>query len=259
MTVNIPSGSNKKLEKLLKRVNSDVELQTLWTSSNVVAIDREHMADHGPTHVAIVTNAALLLFRNLVKSGVEPSIVKDHKMKVEDAEVVIFLASVLHDVGHVVHRDDHVRFSIPVAAPILKRLLEGVYDMREATIIFGEVLHAILAHATSVRPLTIEAGVVRIADALDMAEGRSRIPFNIGDKSIYSVSALSIKGVHISYSKEKPLTVDIEMSNSAGIFQVDNLLKNKVVGSGLEKYIKVTAKIKSGPEKKIIDVYEIEP
>ncbi len=257
MVLNLPAGGNEKLRLMLERVNSDVELQTLWSSSNIVAIDRNHISDHGPIHVAVVANAALRMLRNLVEAGVEPSLVKDHKMSVEDAEVVVFLAACLHDVGHVVHRQDHAQFSVPVAAPVLKRLLEGVYPSREATIIYGEVLHAVLSHSTEFMPFTIEAGVLRIADALDMAEGRSRIPFAIGEKNIHSISALAIKGVKIESTKERPITLRIEMINSAGIYQVDNLLKDKVVGSGLEPYVKVTAEIKRTTEQKIIDTFEI--
>jgi metal-dependent HD superfamily phosphatase/phosphodiesterase len=257
MMLNIPVGGNKKLGRLLRTVNSDVEIQTLWSSSNIVAIDRSQMSDHGPAHVAIVANAALLLLRNLIKSGIEPSVVKNHKISKDDAEVIVFLASCLHDVGHIVHRQDHVQYSIPVAAPVLRRLLSGVYDVRKATIIYGEVLHAILAHSTEIKPLTVEAGVVRIADALDMAEGRSRIPFSIGQRNIHSVSAMAIKSVKIDWTRAKPITLRIEMTNSAGIFQVDNLLKDKINGSGLEQYVKVTAEVKNSVEQSIVDVFEI--
>ena len=44
----------------------------------------------------------------------------------------------------------------------------------------AEAMHAIIAHRRRGDPLTIEAGIVRIADALDMAQGRSRIPFESG-------------------------------------------------------------------------------
>ncbi len=257
MTLNIPIEKNKKLKKLLDRVNSDTELQTLWRSSNITAIDRSHLSDHGPTHVAIIVNAGLKMLRNLVKAGVEPSVVKDHKMAAEDAEVVVFLAGCLHDVGHVVHRTDHAHYSIPVASPILKRLLKGVYDEHLAAVLYGEVLHAIICHNTDYRPLTVEAGVVRIADALDMAEGRTRIPFRIGEKNIHSVSAMAIKNVKIEYAEDRPITLRIEMTNSAGIFQIDNLLKEKVRGSGLEEYVKIAAEVKDQREKSIIDSFEI--
>jgi metal-dependent HD superfamily phosphatase/phosphodiesterase len=38
---------------------------------------------------------------------------------------------------------------------------------------------------------------------------------------------------------------------------VDSLLKSKVKGSGLEKYVKVSARVKNLTEEKIIDSYEI--
>jgi uncharacterized protein len=258
MTLNIPINKNKRLKRLLDKVNSDVELQTFWAASNITAIDRSHMSDHGPTHVAIVSNAGLLMLRNLIKAGVRPSVVEDHELRNEDAEVVVFLAGCLHDVGHIVHRKDHAHFSIPVASPILRRLLDGVYGVKEAAVIYGEVLHAIICHSTEYRPLTVEAGVVRIADALDMAEGRSRIPFKIGEKNIHSVSAQSIKSVRIESTREKPITLKIEMTNSAGIYQVDNLLKEKLRGSGLEEYVKITAEIKRQTEQSILDSFEIE-
>jgi hypothetical protein len=39
----------------------------------------------------------------------------------EDEAVIIALAATLHDVGHVVHRDSHAYYSIPLAADLLDR------------------------------------------------------------------------------------------------------------------------------------------
>ena len=47
------------------------------------------------------------------------------------------------------------------------------------------------------------------------------------------------------------------MSNSAGIFQIDELLKARIVGSGLEKYVHVEAEIVGEKERKIIEKFEI--
>ncbi len=91
----------------MEAVREDKELQTLWKCSNVMAIDRMGYTDHGPTHVKIVANSALQLLRILVKRGVKPSIVKDYKMKVEDAEVVVVLGSIFHDLGMIVTRKRH--------------------------------------------------------------------------------------------------------------------------------------------------------
>jgi hypothetical protein len=46
------------------------------------------------------------------------------------------------------------------------------------------------------------------------------------------------------------------MSNSAGIFQIDNLLKEKLRHSGLAEYFEIRAEI-AGEEKKLIERYEL--
>jgi metal-dependent HD superfamily phosphatase/phosphodiesterase len=47
------------------------------------------------------------------------------------------------------------------------------------------------------------------------------------------------------------------MSNSAGIFQLDELLKEKLGGSGLEPYVEVEAMIEGETEKKLIQTFRI--
>ena len=75
------------------------------------------------------------------------------------------------------HRSGHEEMSLFVAQSKIRELLDGIYDVGTATILRAEILHAIIAHRSGGKPLTLEAGIVRVADALDMAKGRSRIPF----------------------------------------------------------------------------------
>ena len=98
------------------------------------------------------------------------------------------------------------------------------------------------------KPLTLEAGVVRIADALDMAKGRSRIPFSAGSLSIHSVSAAAVDSVSLARGDEKPIRITVELTNSAGLFQLDQLLRNKLNGSGIEQYLEIQATL--GDEEK---------
>ncbi len=252
--LHLPMRHNPKLQQVVERVNTHTELHTLWRVANVTAVDRLHMSDHGPVHVQIIANIALKLLRLIVESGVQPSVVRDYGLHNEDAEVIVVLASLTHDLGMSVHRDDHERYSLFVAAPLLKELLSSVYDTPERTVLVSETLHAIIAHRAGGRPLTLEAGIVRVADALDMAKGRSRIPFEIGMVNIHSVSAAAIEKLEIKRGEEKPVLLSVQMSNSAGIFQLDELLKDKLLGSGLEPYIEVEAYIE-GQEKKLIQSY----
>jgi metal-dependent HD superfamily phosphatase/phosphodiesterase len=254
---NIPYRGNIKLEQVMDQVKRDVRLQTLWRCSNVMAIDRMGYTDHGPTHVKIVANLALKLLRILVNKQVVPSIVKNYGMKNEDAEVVVVLGSIFHDLGMVVTRDLHEIYGALLALGFIEKFLQPIYLEEERAIMSSEVLHAITCHEEPRRPLTIEAGIVRIADALDMEEGRARIPFQAGRVDIHSVSALSIEKVDIQEGEKTPVTVRITMSNSAGIFQIDELLKPRIQNSGLQNYIHVVAEITWEKERRILDKFEI--
>src|SRR3954453_12315858 len=180
MRINVPVRGNRKLRALIDRVNEDKQLKGWWHVANVNAVARMEINDHSWVHIQIVTNIALKLLRQLTKHHVEPSMVRDYGMTSDDAEVVVALGGLLHCVGMSVHRDHHEDFSIVLAAPKLQELLGGIYDEPEKTVIASEVLQVITGHRADGRPLTLEAGVLRVADALDMAKGRSRIPFERG-------------------------------------------------------------------------------
>lgn len=255
--IRLPVRHNPVLKSVVERVNADEELFALWRAANVNAVDRLGMTDHGPVHFQIVSNIALKMLRQLVECGVVPSIVSDHGMKNEDAELVVVLGALLHDLGMSIQRAEHEQYSLFVAQPIIDRLLSGLYATGPRTILRSEILHAIISHRSDGRPMTLEAGVVRVADALDMTKGRSRIPFEAGVVNIHSLSAASIEQVEILMGKEKPIHIKVRMSNSAGVFQLDELLKEKLHGSGLEKYVEVEAVIEGETEKKLMRIFRL--
>jgi hypothetical protein len=254
---NIPFRGNAKLKYVIDKVKKDKKLQTFWKCANIMAIDRMGYTDHGPTHVKIVANLALKLLRILVDRQVKPSIVRHYGMKNEDAEVVVVLGAIFHDLGMIVIRNDHEKYSALIALEFIEKCLTPVYSEEERAIICSEVLHAIVAHEHPNKPLTVEAGIVSIADALDMEAGRARIPFESGKIDIHAVSALSIEKVEIAEGEKKPITIKITMSNSAGVFQIDELLKPRIENSGLQDYIHVVAEITGEKERKIIEKFEI--
>jgi len=86
-------------------------------------------------------------------------------------------------------------------------------------------------------------------------EGHVRIPYEAGQISIHSISALAIESVQISEGKERPVKISILMSNPAGIFQVDNLLQEKIRTSGIEKMLKIEARIIKDGKEEIIKEY----
>lgn len=257
MRMNVPARANRTLRDVLARVNDDLEVKAWWHVSNVNAVKRLEINDHSWVHIQIVTNIALKLLRQLVKHGVEPAVVRDHGMSADDAEVVVVLAALTHCVGMSVHRDGHEDWSLFLAEPKLRELLDGLYDEPERTVLVSEVLGAITSHRGDGKPLTLEAGIVRVADALDMAKGRSRIPFERGRVSIHSLSAAAVEGIEISDGEHSPILIEVTMNNSSGLYQVDELLKAKLRGSGLEPYVEVVARVDTEAEKTLIPVYRL--
>ena len=258
MKINVPVRGNRKLRTLIESVNEDKKLKAWWHVANVNAVGRMEINDHSWVHIQIVTNISLKLLRQLTKHHVEPAVVRDYGMTRDDAEVVVTLASLFHCVGMSIHRHGHEDFSLFLAEPKLRQLLDGLYDEPDKTVVVSEALQAIISHRADGQPLTIEAGIIRVADALDMAKGRSRIPFERGRISIHSLSAAAIDDVTIADGVERPIGIEITMNNSSGIYQVDGLLKAKLQGSGLEPYVEVVAHIDTEAEKKLVPIYRLE-
>ena len=258
MRINVPTRGNRKLRTLIGRVNEDTQLKAWWHVANVNATARLEINDHSWVHVQIVANIALKLLRQLTKHRIEPAMVADYGLESNDAEVVVTLGALLHCIGMAVHRDGHEDFSLFLAEPKARELLDGLYEEPELTVVVSEALQGITSHREYGRPLTLEAGIVRVADALDMAKGRSRIPFEHGRVTIHSLSAAAIEEVAISDGDERPILIEIQMNNSSGIYQVDGLLKAKLRGSGLEPYVEVIAHIDTEAEKRLVTLYRLE-
>jgi uncharacterized protein len=255
--VRAPTRGNRRLESFLGAVNDDEQVRAWWYMAQVHA-ERLGMSDHSWVHTQIVLNIALRLLRLLVKAGVEPAVVADHGMSARDAEVVVAGGALLHDVGMSIHRVDHESYSLFLADGALDRLLEGSYRQPERTIVAAEILHAIIGHRRRGEPYTLEAGVVRVADALDMAQGRTRLPIEAGQEGIHSISAAAVDEVRIEAGEERPLRIEIELNNSAGIFQVDDLLATKIRDTPLAGKVEVVAKIEGETEKRLLSGFRLD-
>jgi metal-dependent HD superfamily phosphatase/phosphodiesterase len=156
-----------------------------------------------------------------------------------------------------IHRNDHEAFSLFLAERKLRELLEGIYEEPDRTVVVSEALHAIIGHRRRGEPYTVEAGVVRVADALDMAHGRSRVPVEAGRVGIHSLSAAAIDEIVIEGGEELPVRIEIKMNNSAGIFQVDDLLATKLRGTPLEGHLEVLATIEGEREKRLLTEFRL--
>lgn len=251
----VETDDNEKLDAVLAYLQEHDYIDQYWECMNVMVAERMGYTNHGEDHVHTVADNGLRLLRLLVETET-PSIVEDYDMTVEDAEVVVFLAAILHDIGQVIHRYKHSEYGLPLAADLMDDLLDVAYDPREAIIVKSEVLHAIQSHHKKANPLTLEAGILRVADALDIEKKRAAGAVENGSTSIHSISALSVESVELVRGDDVPVLINVEMNNSSGIFQLDELVKEKLEGSGIEDKVRIRAEI-TGDQKKIVETYEL--
>ena len=256
MRIHAPTERNPKLARFLDAANANTALKARWHVQQINA-ERLDMNDHSWVHLQIVLNRALHLFRLLHRAGLESSVEHDYGMSHKDAEVVIAGGCLLHDLGMSIHRAGHEEFSLFLASDLLPDLLAKAYEDPDRTVIESEIMHAIIGHRKGGRPLTVEAGVVRVADALDMEHGRSRVAFETSLPNIHSLSAAAIDEVRIVPGEQRAVRIEVAMNNSAGVFQIDELMATKLRGSGLEEHVEFIARIDAEHEKRLLRVYEI--
>ncbi len=238
--------SSELLRKAYEILEHDEEVQELIKMANIMAVGRLKYNDHGIIHSRIVSGAALEIFDRLVRSGIRPTTIEFGTARsIDEAKLVVLLASYLHDIGNAVHRINHEMIGAILAKDLIDRILTTVIpDIgKRKYMLRQEVMHAIYATEMSTNALTVEAGVVKIADGTDMAEGRARIPYKLGKLDMHAVSALSIKKVAINSDGSTPIRIEIFMEDFAGLFQVEAVLRPKILSSGLQKYVEVYANV----------------
>jgi len=220
-------------------LESDEEVQTMLRLCNDMVVKRLYYNDHGPTHARIVAGSALEIFDILTRRGLRPVVVQ-HGLGRQDAAAVVLISAYLHDIGNMVHRDLHHVTGTFLALEILSRLLPRYYpEARTRLRMTQEILHAIFSHDDSVRALSLEAGVIKLADGTDMAEGRARYPYMQGKSDIHAFSALAIRSVELREGESVPLVVEVDMVNEAGVFQVEQVYGRKIETSGLDRFVTV--------------------
>jgi len=251
--VTVPVKIGPTTSKILDLMNSNEEIFALWKVTNRIARVRLHMTDHGIKHFQLVVTNALTMLDLIHHRNIKTSIEKDFHCDYDMAQSVVLLASLLHDIGMSVHREGHEEYSLMLARSILDDVLSFL-DVESRIVLRSEVLHAIISHRKVGNPLTLEAGIVRIADALDLT--RSRIlQHHASVLDIHTVSAQAIDTVEILSGDTTPIKVNIIMNHTAGLFQVDELLKKKVDGSRIERYIDFNVYIEKGKKRQMFKQY----
>lgn len=249
---------HQKALKVFQMLQSDEETNTYLNLANYIAVRKLGYNDHGPIHARIVTANGLKLLKLALESeDLQLDSIKGLGMSEDDAHLIVVAGCFLHDIGNAVHREEHEVFSVVLAKGILDRMLPAIYpDLGKRVEVTEQVLHALYAHDVGENALTIESAIVVIADGCDITKGRGRLSFDLGKHDIHSISALSIESVDIRRGKTKLIEIHVNMSNSAGIYQVQETLGNKVARSPLRDHVEIVADLmpsKAPPEMRIMD------
>ncbi len=232
------NGESRALE-MYQYLTGSPKVQSYLRTANRMAVSRLGYTDHGPVHAEVATWNALKIF-DILEETFQPNVVAEGIGDIDDARLIVLASTYLHDIGMVVHRNEHPQASINLAQPILEDKLMDIYnDPAKATDILSFILHGIYAHDDDTQCLTLEAGITKLGDGADLTKGRTKVPFQKGKVDIHSVSALAIDNVILERGEEKPLRVTVGMDNPAGVFQVEAVLEKKISTSGLQDHVKV--------------------
>ena len=240
----VPARHNPRLQVLTARINADDELRQLWRCANINAVDRLGLGDSGEVHVRIVANAGLKLLRLLREAGHQPAMVARHRLTADEAEIIVVLAAAVHDLGLAVHTDPHLaaRAGLVLADRKLGELLGDLYAPRERTVLRAEALHAVLAQEPDVACLTLEAAVLKLADALDLTKGRARLPAEAGQRLGAANAMPLVDEVTIQRAKAPPVRVVVQLSRADGLAAVAALLQSKLVRVPLGGLVEMVAR-----------------
>lgn len=242
---------NKLTGKPLKAAEllfADEELQAMQEYANIVSIKRLGYNDHGPVHMRKATNYAIKLFKLLKDANIQMNLEAENVGTEHDSLIGVLFASLLHDLGMSIARDQHEYLSITLSIPFIDRILDQIYKPEEfmlKTAVRSIAIEGIFGHMANRKIHSLEAGIVLIADGSDMEKGRSRIPTilsqspRVGD--IHRTSSSAIQKVKIGKGLEKPINITVEMSASVGFFQIEEVFFPKINISPVKPYIELYA------------------
>ena len=235
---------------VMKYIISDKEIQILQDYANVVSIKRLGYNDHGPVHMRKAALNSILMFELLEQAEIKLNLEKERIGTAEDSKIAVIVAAMIHDIGMTISRQGHEYMSVNLAIPIIDRILEQFYhsDISKKVIMKSLIIECIFGHMATQAIHSLEAGLVLIGDGCDMEQGRSRISTILSDRprvgDIHRYSSTGIERVNILKGEKRPIQIRVDMSESVGFFQVEEVLFPKISFSPVKKYIELYAGVK---------------
>ena len=247
-----------RAQEAARLMMNDPEIHYLQDYANTVSIKRLGYNDHGPVHMRKVLINALIMSDLLHRRGIKLNLEEEEVGTREDSTIALIVAALLHDIGMGVGRERHEHTGAYLALPVIDRILAAVYknELEKRVIIRAMVVEGIVGHMATQKIHSREAGLILIADGLDMEKGRARIPMLITTESrvgdIHKYSAAAIERVRIAAGEKQPIRITIDMSAEVGFFQIEEVLFTKVNSSPIKPYIELFARVEGGDVKQYL-------
>jgi len=239
---------HRKARETLATLSQDIEVANLLEQANIVSIARMGYNDHGKVHAKIVAMNAIKIYNLFNNTDTPANIVRERVGDNEDVIVSLLIGAYLHDIGISVSRDSHDMLGVILGKGILVRILPLVTEDKEKTERMTPIiLEEILCHLGHYRATSLEAKIVATSDGTDMTKGRARIPAKTSKPDIHQFSALAVEQVEINRGQKKPIRINIEMNDTAGVFQIEHQLIQKITDVGFEDHVEIVGTIKDGP------------
>ncbi len=230
----------EKAKQVFEYLARNDEINSWIDLANKIVILRWGFNDHGIVHSLITTRNAVKMAILLKQAGFTFDSEREVNASFDEVLSAVIIASYMHDMGNAVNRKDHELLSLVIAKPFVEKIFSELGIRKE---LLPYVFEGILCHMCNWKPTSLEARIIPIADALDMEEGRARLPYKLKGPDIHKFSALAIEKVEISKGSEKPVKVVIHMRNPAGTFQIEEVMMPKVKGANAKEFLELYAKI----------------
>jgi len=229
-------------------LSHDPVVASLLEQANIVSITRMGYNDHGKVHAKIVTMNAIKIYNLLSNTNMEANIVREGIGDNDNAVACLLIGAYLHDIGISISRDSHDLLGVILARDILARILPNrIDDTEKIARSTPIILEEILCHLGHYRATSLEAKIVATSDGTDMTKGRARIPAKTSKPDIHQFSALAVEHVEITKGDKKPIRIKIEMNDTAGVFQIEHQLVQKITDVGFDDHVEIVGTIKDGP------------
>jgi len=239
--------SQRKARDAYNILSQDVEVSGLLEQANTVSISRMGYNDHGRVHAKIVALNSVKIRNLLHDHNPAPNIIREGIGDEEDAVMSVLIGAYLHDIGMSVSRDSHDFLGVILAKDIVTRTLSHVIrEEQKIARLKPVIFEEILCHLGRYRATSLEAKIVATSDGTDMTKGRARIPYKTTTPDIHQFSALAVENVEISKGERKPIRITVKMNDTAGVFQIEHQLVQKITDVGFEDHVEIVGNLKDG-------------